>query len=94
MSTAKRKKLNTGAAQPITIGKSKSARLYEACWERRGSPDQEFTIREMKEFGITEDEVELVEVCQELLDTSLFILYKRWDESAVYRLRAKTDALK
>jgi hypothetical protein len=92
MSAAKRKKLNTGAVQPLT--KSKSTRLYDACFQRRQSPDQEFTIREMKEFGITQDEGELVSVCQELLDNSLFILYKRWDESAVYRLRGKTDALK
>lgn len=92
MSTAKRKKLNTGEAQPMT--KSQSTRLYDACLQRRQSPDQEFTIRDMKGYGITEDEAELVLVCQELLDNSLFILYKRWDDSAVYRLRGKADALK
>ena len=106
MSTVKRKKLNSGVAQPVsatsTISttpldpniRQKANQLYDACLETKDIIE-EHSIAEMLQYGVTSNEKELAVLCQENLNADLFMPYKKPNRfETVYRLRPKAEALK
>jgi hypothetical protein len=100
MSSAKRKKLNTGASQPVSTTavdptvRHRANVLYESCLTAKPI-EEEHSIAEMLTYGVTHDENELAILCQENLNSDLFMPFKKTSRNEmVYRLRPKSEAIK
>lgn len=92
---AKRRKIGAGESEtpvPIPVVKSKSNELYDRCVEAKHVGD-DFTIKELQDLKVSDNSDELGELCQDLMDRHLFILYTRRG-GAIYKLRSKDEALK
>ncbi|KAF2663196.1 hypothetical protein BT63DRAFT_430628 [Microthyrium microscopicum] len=92
----KRKKLNTNAAQGAsTTTKNKRDLLYECAVKFvAGKSGTDISKTQLEEFAVTDNDAELMELCNQLLQTQQFRPYKTWNSTVRYRIRSKQDALK